>query len=108
MESHQWEDNPADCASRGLFPSELISHEIWWAGPHWLQRDISEWPKLSVITCIVSEEMRDITLASNVHFSEPAIPLSHYSDFHHLKRVTAWILIFVNNCRLSRHDTCQR
>ena len=101
------EDNPADCASRGLFPSEIISHEIWWAGPHWLQRDISEWPKLSVIPPIVPEEMRDITLASNVHFSEPIIPLSHYSDFHHLKRVTAWILRFVNNCRRSRCDTHQ-
>ena len=51
--------------------------------------------------------MRDITLASNVHFAEPIIPLSHYSDFHHLKRVTAWILRFVNNCRRSRRDTHQ-
>ena len=51
--------------------------------------------------------MRDITLASNEHFSEPIIPLSHYSDFHHLKRVMAWILRFVNNCQRSRHDTHQ-
>lgn len=25
--------NPADCASRGLFPKELMSHELWFHGP---------------------------------------------------------------------------
>lgn len=25
-------DNPADCASQGLFPSGLIQHELWWNG----------------------------------------------------------------------------
>ena len=27
------EENPADSASRGLFPSELLRHELWWNGP---------------------------------------------------------------------------
>ena len=26
-------ENPADCASRGLFPSELLVHDLWWHGP---------------------------------------------------------------------------
>ena len=30
------ETNPADCASRGLFPVELDTHNIWWHGPDWL------------------------------------------------------------------------
>ena len=30
------ETNPADCASRGLFPAELDRHDIWWHGPNWL------------------------------------------------------------------------
>ena len=25
-------DNPADCTSRGLFPSVLVTHELWWNG----------------------------------------------------------------------------
>ena len=29
-------ENPADCASRGLFPSELLAHDLWWNGPEWL------------------------------------------------------------------------
>ncbi|XP_044759024.1 uncharacterized protein LOC123316838 [Coccinella septempunctata] len=31
------QDNPADCASRGLSPSGLLDHSLWWAGPPWLQ-----------------------------------------------------------------------
>uniref|UniRef100_A0A0A9XSD4 Integrase catalytic domain-containing protein n=2 Tax=Lygus hesperus TaxID=30085 RepID=A0A0A9XSD4_LYGHE len=41
------EDNPVDCASRGLNPSELASHDLWWAGPQWLKLNSSEWPTLA-------------------------------------------------------------
>ena len=30
-------DNPADCASRGHYPSELLNHTLWWNGPDWLK-----------------------------------------------------------------------
>ena len=26
-------NNPADCASRGLYPSQLTSHKLWWKVP---------------------------------------------------------------------------
>ena len=26
-------ENPADCASRGLYASELLEHRLWWDGP---------------------------------------------------------------------------
>ena len=32
----QGQDNPADCASRGLRPTELSKHSLWWTGPLWL------------------------------------------------------------------------
>ena len=32
------EENPADCASRGMFPSEILEHQLWWKGPKWLKR----------------------------------------------------------------------
>ncbi|XP_020299330.1 uncharacterized protein LOC109863477, partial [Pseudomyrmex gracilis] len=32
-------DNPADCASRGVSPSELVNHHLWWQGPTWLSDD---------------------------------------------------------------------
>ena len=40
--------NPADCASRGLYPSELIKHELWWQGPDWLKLPPSSWPDQSI------------------------------------------------------------
>ncbi len=40
-------ENPADCAYRGLFPSELLDHALWWDGPRWLHLEPSNWPKQS-------------------------------------------------------------
>ncbi|XP_032676814.1 uncharacterized protein LOC116846716 [Odontomachus brunneus] len=37
-------DNPADCASRGLLGSELVSHQLWWRGPPWLSLSRDQWP----------------------------------------------------------------
>ena len=44
------EQNPADCASRGLFPCELINHKLWWNGPEWLTLSPSRWPPQPQLT----------------------------------------------------------
>ncbi|XP_053699438.1 uncharacterized protein LOC128746414 [Sabethes cyaneus] len=36
-------ENPVDCSSRGINPSELVDHPLWWSGPHWLAADSSSW-----------------------------------------------------------------
>ncbi|XP_025192771.1 uncharacterized protein LOC112592843 [Melanaphis sacchari] len=36
--------NPVDCASRGLFPSELAAHPLWWTGPAYLLESSNTWP----------------------------------------------------------------
>lgn len=30
--------NPVDCASRGLWPLELVNHPLWWTGPQFLTK----------------------------------------------------------------------
>ena len=37
--------NPADCASRGVMPLELLHHPLWWEGPPWLKDDPFLMPK---------------------------------------------------------------
>uniref|UniRef100_A0A1X7UJQ0 Uncharacterized protein n=1 Tax=Amphimedon queenslandica TaxID=400682 RepID=A0A1X7UJQ0_AMPQE len=58
----QGTDNPADAPSRGLFPSELVSHELWWNGPPWLRKPESEWPHDFIPSIKTLEEESHITL----------------------------------------------
>lgn len=44
LDQDQWrhvstDQNPADCASRGLSVNNLAKHDLWWHGPKWLQQD---------------------------------------------------------------------
>lgn len=39
-----WDCNPADCASRGVTPQELLAHPLWWRGPTFLL-DTDSWLK---------------------------------------------------------------
>lgn len=32
------QDNPADCATRGVNPEDLKDHQLWWKGPMWLNQ----------------------------------------------------------------------
>ncbi len=92
-------ENPSDCASRGLYPSEIVDHTLWWDGPRWLQSDPSDWPQqsshhLAELSC----EEKELSFYSALVPRTPVIPLDRYSSFTRMTRVTAWILRFVHNC----------
>ncbi|CAB4001347.1 Hypothetical predicted protein, partial [Paramuricea clavata] len=36
-------ENPADAGSCGILPKDIINHDSWWSGPHWLKSDQSTW-----------------------------------------------------------------
>ena len=92
--------NPADCASRGLFPAQLKEHELWWEGPHWLQREPSTWPEqLSASSETTPEEERSVCLVGATGTIQPIIPVNRYSKFTVLKRVTARMFRFIKNVR---------
>ncbi|XP_055910525.1 uncharacterized protein LOC129944888 [Eupeodes corollae] len=38
------EHNPADIASRGVMPQNLINNDQWWHGPSWLKNSQETWP----------------------------------------------------------------
>lgn len=97
-------DNPADCASRGILPSQLhvLGHELWWTGPPWLQLEPSQWPKWEGTSEeLPVDEERALCLASVSLSGEPVVPFEQYSTFTRLQRVVALIFRFINKCRPS-------
>ncbi|XP_055542986.1 uncharacterized protein LOC129728564 [Wyeomyia smithii] len=70
-------ENPADCASRGINPSELINHPLWWTGPPWLVEDSSTWKHN-----VIEEEFNDDMLEVRKRFQSlnilVALPSTNY------------------------------
>lgn len=93
--------NPADCASRGLFPQELKQFELWWRGPAWLQLSPLMWPEQgNPPTNPIPDEEREVCHVSTMLTKTgPILDPVRYSSFMRLKRVTAWIFRFLNNLR---------
>ena len=60
-------DNPADCASRGMFPSELIGHKMWWSGPDWLKLSPGDWTKRNSSCASMPEEDCSEELCHHMH-----------------------------------------
>ena len=93
-------ENPADCASRGLLPSELVDHSLWWHGPEWLQHDPSVWPRqCQLAPNTAAEESDEICLHVNSSHLEPLFSLELHSSHIRFIRVAAWIIRFTMNCR---------
>ena len=72
-------DNP-DCASRGLFPSELLKHELLWNGLAWLRLSLTLWPRSSdhsVPEC--TDEVKEVSLHSTAQSRIPLLPVNNYS-----------------------------
>ena len=92
--------NPADCASRGLLPSALLNHDLWWTGPAWLCRDVSDWPKQpQLVSNTLTEEGEEISHHVVVSTTAPILPVERFSSLLRLKRVTAWAIRFARNCQ---------
>ena len=93
------EDNPADCASRGLLPSQLMVHDLWWDGPPWVSLNHEEWPQRDSSNGEpdVTEEV--IACVSTPRKSpESVVSLKNYSSYNRPVRVVAWIKRFASNC----------
>ncbi|XP_017471090.1 PREDICTED: uncharacterized protein LOC108362572 [Rhagoletis zephyria] len=89
--------NPADVASRGIYPSQLEDLSIWWAGPTWLQKDESYWPASIVIepTSTQAAGNDDLSIVSLISVPKPDDwILQKYSCIQKLLAVTAWCLRF--------------
>ena len=91
-------ENPADCGSRGLLPSELLTHHLWWNGPEWLSKQCVDWPQAELPVHVGNEEEKEVSLITSLQTAEPLFPPDRYSSFPKIKMVSAWIFRFLNNC----------
>ena len=90
-------DNPADCASRGITPQELLHHPLWWEGPSWLRKDPVPMPKQPP-----RKELLDVH--HPVNMVVPQVTLAEHlcnmsANYSCLVSSTAWWLRFYNNLR---------
>ena len=93
-------DNPADSASRGMFPSELVGHALWREGPEWLKDAEDSWNmRESFEQHPIPSEERDIQRTILPVILSDVLLLERVSSLHHLLRTTAWVLRFINNAR---------
>ncbi|GFS67404.1 integrase catalytic domain-containing protein [Trichonephila clavipes] len=103
------QENPADCASRGIAASKLKVHKLWWSGPQWLSQDSLHFPSIDLSTSCEEDvkcEEKSSTVLTNVSTSSQGSYLleiiAKYSSFSRLIRVIAWCKRYIKNCRSSR------
>ncbi|XP_071579890.1 uncharacterized protein [Temnothorax nylanderi] len=92
------EDNPADCASRGLLGHELVNHPLWWQGPPWLKFSPDKWPD-GFISNLAETPLEE--RVANVHVANPPAPwdlAAKYSDWSRLICVTASMSLMDHRC----------
>ncbi|KAJ8966497.1 hypothetical protein NQ317_019892 [Molorchus minor] len=94
-------ENPADCLSRGLSPSHLINHALWYSGPTWLKLEEKYWPVKFVGS---NEELyeansnkADILLVSEIENHPLYDLILRHSSWGFILRTTVWVLRFFKN-----------
>lgn len=105
-------DNPADCLSRGLTPSQIIDHPLWFSGPSWAHLDVPQWPVVPFNPSSVSEapeEKKNSLLVAAPNERSPILSLvDRISSWSRLLRVVIYICRFAKllpvNYRMSASD----
>ncbi|XP_044595862.1 uncharacterized protein LOC123272906 [Cotesia glomerata] len=82
-------ENPADCATRGLTPQQLLSHPEWWYGPKWLIEPEDQWPSLNLSSVkAADQEIRSVQVATGIMRQPNNYLLTRFSSFIKLIRKT--------------------
>lgn len=96
----QGTDNPADLATRGLTPTELMSQDcIWFTGPSWLSlTDIEPYLKPVQVMNSVPEEKKSVFISvdnqSNCSYTFFSPIFQKYSSWSKLQKTFVYVLRF--------------
>ena len=96
-------ENPADCASRGMLPRELLDHTLWWEGPPWLAQEPIEIPHQPPRR-IEPTPINIISSASNMVADLNSIS----SNYHYTLATAAWLLRFYNRIKFGKPTPLNR
>ncbi|XP_070524592.1 uncharacterized protein [Cardiocondyla obscurior] len=95
-------ENPADCASRRIAPSELSNHSLWWTGPSWLSPyDTLNFQMHQPKAHKTTEEKRPARFHAAETVSQENPFLLHFSSLSRLLRVSAWCRRWLPSERVS-------
>ena len=83
-------ENPADCSSRGLKPTELFENVLWWKGPTWLRNLGLDFERKEFHTELERKKMKVVI---NIATETTSI-FEKFSCFNRLVRVVAYCLRF--------------
>ena len=102
--------NPADIVSRGCASADLQANSMWWHGPGFLLQTEDQWPASSFSAPTEPKEVKKSGRhEAPVHVFAADVPTDttswrlqpeRYSDWQQLVRTQAWVMRFVNNCRV--------
>lgn len=91
-------DNPADCASRGMQPSELSGHSLYWNGPRFLLDNPDDWS--TDISRVPVDQLPEVKLVSLLVNSDQVDEwFERFSSYERMLRVLAWMRRFLQKCR---------
>lgn len=110
--SKQWNhvvsnENPADCATRGLFPKQLAKFELWWYGPEWLREANGKYPAFNFNDVTVDEtqlEAKPAKISVNTAHRRVDEIIGRYSSYNKLLRIMAYVCRFIRNSRSTREQ----
>lgn len=96
--------NPADCASRGQTPLQLLDTSIWWSGPEFLSQSRNFWPtqpELDLQTnSNISHEGKQTILTISIPLDNFIFRLlNRFSSLPKIQRIVAHIFRFISNSR---------
>lgn len=87
--------NPADQASRGVSADIFLKNKTWISGPDFLvQPEISSLVMLDQTLAADDPEVKRTAVMNTLSAEQDAVSklISHYSEWHRLKKAIAWIL----------------
>ncbi|CAI6360469.1 unnamed protein product [Macrosiphum euphorbiae] len=97
-------ENPADCASRGLLPSDLVEHLVYWSGPAFLKDAVDTWD-MSIAVVPIEQLPETKVLSVSVQVEPEAEWFSRFSSYHNMVRVVAWMRRFAGRARQQTYTT---